>query len=423
MDKRPLVLFLGSVRKGELEAILANSFRLGIILDTNRPVSLPQAEGFDFVAHHDFSGPLSTLDAVIARIQQKFDIVALINLREFYVRAHAHVANVLGLPGLPVEAVERVLNKTLMRRTFVSALGETRTPRFREISQLDEVSSFADMTGFPIILKPNNLYGSLFVRAVHDQAELRREFPRLHAEILAHVGSLGVIQSLEKIIQAEEFVSGSVHSIDCLVDGDQHIYLTPVIDVSTGRDIGQDHFGHVIRKSDSKLPARVQREMAQLAQAAVHSLKICNTAAHVEFIVSESGPKLLEIAARPGGHRNRVLEMTHGISFNYQYLRMLLGHTPDLEPRCTRPFALFTPYPRKEMVFQGIRHLDAVTRLPSFRQHELKVRGGARIGTARNGFMSSWIVELSHPDGAALHRDMAWLVDQHEFFEEKPCAS
>lgn len=423
MTKPSLVLFLGSVRPGEFETMLAHGHRLGIILDENRQAKLPSQEGFDWVARHDFSRPCKALDPLLAAVQERFEVIAVVNLREFYVRAHAYVASALNRPGLPPEAVERVLNKTLMRQAFIEALGPECTPRFQELAGLDEALRFTRRAGFPVILKPNNLYGSLFVGTVYNEAELRREFVRIEEQVRAHSASFGVVQSLEKIIQIEEFVTGTVHSIDCLIDNRQNVHLTPVVDVLTGHDVGQNHFGHVVRKADSCLPPVLQARMGEMAVGAVTALGIRNATAHVELIASPAGPKLLEVAARAGGHRNRVLEMTHGLSINYQHLRMLLGETLDVAPKYTRPFAIVTPYPKKELTFQGVRRLDAVTRLASYHRHEVKAGHSARIGPARHGFMSSWQVELCHPDREVLHGDLAWLSAQRDFFEETTCVS
>lgn len=420
MAKPALVLFLGSVRKGEYEALLAGGYRLGIILDDNRQATAPA--GFELALRHDFSRPLADVDPVIAAVSAEFQVIAVLNLREFYVQAQAYVARRLALPGLPETAVERVLNKTLMRQALVEALGPACTPRFKELSTLEDALDFADAVGFPVILKPNNLYGSLFVRTAYNAAELTREFAAIQRQIQAHAEALGVVQFLEKTIQIEEYLTGAVHSIDCLVDGAGRAYPTPVVDVLTGHDIGQPHFGHVIRKADSHLSPSLQQEMTRLATTAVGALNIRNAVAHVEFIAAPAGPKLLEIAARPGGHRHRVLEMTYGVALNEQYLRLLLGHEPELRPKRMTPFLIFTPYPTKEISFQGIDNLDQVMQLASYQGHEYKVKPGARIGPAREGFMSSWVVELSHPDRAVLHNDMAWL-SRNTFFEESSCVS
>jgi len=423
MNKPPLVLFLGSVRKGEFETLQSHGHRLGAILDTKRHAALPADAGIELVAHHDFGDSVESLAPVLDEVRRQFDIVALLNLREFYVRAHSYAAAQLGLPGLPAEAVDLVLNKTRMRKAFVEALGERSTPRFRELSTVDEAIAFGRKVGYPLVLKPNNLYGSLFVSAIHSELELREQFAPLCAQVDAHSTAYGVVRTLSPIVQAEEYVSGTVHSIDCLVDQEQRVYPTPVVDVLTGHDLGQPHFGHVLRRSCSRLPHAVQHEMAQLATQAVAVLKLRNAAAHVEFIAGANGPRLLEIAARPGGHRNRVLEMTHGIAFNEQYLRMLLGHRPDLTPRFTRPFAILTPYPHLELVFDGLRQRDAVRRLASYHHDELKVTPGSKIGPARNGYMSSWVIELHHNEARVLDADTTWLAEQTDFFKEVPCVS
>lgn len=420
MSKPELVLILGSVRRGEYEAMLAAGLRLGVLLDENRHVSLPASEGFDLALPHDFSKPLAELDPLLARIEREFNVVAVINLREFYVHALPYVARKLSLPGLPEEVVEHVLNKTLMRRIFSQALGPLAAPRFQEIGSVAQAEAFAQAVGYPVVLKPNNLYGSLFVRVVRDASTLHEDFADIQARVSAHMESLSVQHALDQTIQIEEFLTGTVHSIDCLVDARQAVHPTPVVDVLTGRDVGQAHFGHVMRKADSYLPMEVQQQMQEIAVRAVGALGLRNTAAHVEFIATPKGPKLLEIAARPGGHRNHVLEMGCGIEMNHQYVRMLLGHTPDLRRRIHRPYGIVTPYPPADISFQGIRHLDRVKALRSYLTHEIKAKPGATIGPARHGFMSSWLVELSHPDPDVLQSDMQWLSTFPDFFEQTP---
>lgn len=416
MSKSPLVLILGSVRRGEYETIIKNGYRLGVILDSNRHATLPSDKDFDWVLHHDFTRPLTALDPLLEKAREQFDITAIINLREFYVRAQSYAARFFSLPGLPDYAVEHVLNKTLMRKIFARSLGEAATPRFKEISSIDEAIAFVQTIKFPVILKPNNLYGSLFVRTVHDEENLRLEFANIQNQVLDHMGSLGVISSLRETIQIEEFLSGTVHSVECLIDGEKNVYTSPVVDVVTGKEVGQNHFGHVSRKTDTYLTAATQREMKSVAEQAVRALELRDTAAHVEFIASQNGAKLLEIAARPGGHRNRVLEMTYGISFNHQYLRMLLGEKPDLESKHYYPFAIVTPYPPNEMTFRGVKHLDKITQLKSYLSHEIKAKPGAKIGPAQGGYMSSWLVELGHTDRDVVHSDMQWLSHFPDFF-------
>lgn len=420
MSKPELILVLGSIRRGEYEAMLAAGLRLGVLLDENRHVTLPEPERFALALPHDFSKPLSALDPLLAQIQGDFRVTAVVNLREFYVRALPYVANRLGLPGLPESAVENVLNKTLMRRIFARDLDPLAAPRFQEIASVDAAAAFAQAVGYPIVLKPNNLYGSLFVRVVHDASTLAADFADIQASVAAHMATLSVPQSLDETIQVEEFISGTVHSVDCLVDARQAVHVTPVVDVLTGRDVGQAHFGHVMRKANSRLDEAVQRRMQEITVRAVAALGLRDTAAHAEFIASPKGPKLLEIAARPGGHRNHVLEVGCGIELNHQYVRMLLGHEPDLRTRLVQPHCIVTPYPPTQIAFRGIAHLDRIKALRSYLAHEVKVKPGAAIGPASQGFMSSCVVELRHSDPDVLQSDMQWLSTFPDFFEQTP---
>jgi hypothetical protein len=68
-----------------------------------------------------------------------------------------------------------------------------------------------------------------------------------------------------------------VHSIDCLVDSRGAVHSTPVIDVLTGHDVGQAHFGHVMRKADSCLAQPLHAQMREIAIRALGALVIRGT--------------------------------------------------------------------------------------------------------------------------------------------------
>lgn len=153
--------------------------------------------------------------------------------------------------------------------------------------------------------------------------------------------------------------------------------------------------------------------MRQLAMAAVEALGLRLCAAHVEFILTDDGPKLLEVGLRPGGHRARVLHEAHGVSFMAAYAAVLRGEVPDLAERSHSPFGIVTPFPRQEGVFAGLNDVERLTGLSSYLGHSVYHSPGKIIGTAAQGYWQVLSAELTADSTPELVQDMlsVWEMD------------
>src|SRR5438477_11365287 len=90
--KPGIVLFLGSVRRGEFESLQKRGLPLGILVDTNSKARPGDLSKFLFVEQFDFSRPLPELIQKVREIQSRFGIACLYNVIEFYVAQTAEVA-------------------------------------------------------------------------------------------------------------------------------------------------------------------------------------------------------------------------------------------------------------------------------------------------------------------------------------------
>lgn len=399
-------LLIGDVRPGEYEAILESGVRLILIHDQNRGAPIPSSGDFYKVYFFDFSLPHESLIALLERIRQADPIHAVLNLREHYVRAQAFVARYLGLPGLSPNAAETVLSKALMRRRFEERMGAQSTPKSAKIHSLEDFLETTQDWSYPILVKPVNLYGSLFVNRIDHADDRKAVYEQTTRDVHQHIALKKVKVREEGLLQAEEFCQGSVHSIDCLIDDKGIVFTTPIVDVWTESTVASANanegaspvaaYGHVLRKAQTALSLEQQEAARQLAMKACQALGLSSTAAHVEFISNGKALFLLEVAARPGGHRNRVLEMTYGIFLNREYVRMLLGEAPHLTKRFEKPFAIVTPFPGELSTFHPRSGRLSFEDLSSYRAHGWKTASGSQVGPARLGFQSSLWVELGH---------------------------
>lgn len=412
-------MVLGSIRSGEYEQLLAHGYQLTILADNNRNVKISTPEKFKQIIHFNFSSPYEKLEELVLRIHEQSPFSSVLNLREYYVAEQALLSKKLGFLSLSDEAVQLVTNKNLMRKAFSEKIGANSTSKFADVNNEFDLKKFSREINFPIILKPTNFYGSLFVIKINHERDLIPLYQSYLDKILAFSSALSINTTSKTPIQAEEFLKGSNHSMDCLVDADGEIYCTPVVDVITGNDLQRDDFHHFARWSPSSLDLKTQEKMKIMAKKAILTLKMRNSAAHVEFICTKEGPKLLEIAARPGGHRNRILEKTYGIHFILEYVRLLQGEKPNLAITKKDGFIIVSPFPSSKKLFTRINSvaLDKIQKLPTYAQHHIKVIEGEMIGPAREGFLSNMVIELNSQNITHLHDDMkniAFLGDIYE---------
>jgi glutathione synthase/RimK-type ligase-like ATP-grasp enzyme len=405
MEKNGIVLFLGALRHGEFESLLSRGISCGALIDSNTKLHLPDLARFQVVERFDFLRPEAELLGKLREIQSQWGLRCLINVVEHYVAVFARVAPELGLPAISRQSAQLCLDKSAMRRRFVERIGPQSTGQFEEVQTEEQLRKFAVRVGFPLVLKPTNLSASLFISLNHTQDELLASYRRLIAEVPRYYQQAA--QKGKKLaIQVEEFMAGSNHSIDCWVDAKGHASATPVVDVLTGKDVGIDDFHHFARITPSQLSREEEAEASRLAMAGAQALDMSTVIGHVEFIQTPAGPRLLEIGARPGGNRIRILEMTYGIDQIFAYYQILCGGSPEMRREKEQPSAIVTPFPRCQGILSSFHGLDRLEKLPTYCYHEVRGRVGQKVGLAKDGFKAPLYIELTAPTRDGVRRDV-----------------
>lgn len=407
-----LVLFLGAVRRGEFESLLRRGYPCGVLLDLNTKLKLGDLSSFRVIEHFDFSRPKSELVSQINEIRKQHGLGCLINLIEQYVAHFAYAAQELGLDAVSAASAELCIDKYAMKRRFVDRIGPSCVPRFMKINSDAERRHFGEQVPFPHAWKPVNLTSSLFVTLCNDEEQEVNTYQTLLEQLPGYYVKSG--QTDKQLgIMVEEFVTGPNWSIDCLIDGAGHVTSTPIIEVLTGRDIGLEDFHHFARLAPTDLGERDQRELTQLAVEAVRALDLRAGVAHVELV----GNKLLEVGARPGGNRIRILELAFGIDYLFAYYQILKGFVPDVRGLRLYPTALVTPYAREKGTLVAIRGLDRLEKLPGYSYHQIRAQVGQSVGLSRDGFKAPLYIELQAPRLEDIRKAVAEIASWEDLFE------
>jgi biotin carboxylase len=285
------------------------------------------------------------------------------------------------------------------------------SPAFKKISSENDLIEFAKNSSFPLIIKPTNLAKSLLVTRCDDLEELLGAYnaakeiaPKIYAKYAPRA-------SLEMIV--EEFMEGSIHSIDAYIDKNGKVsLLDDIVDYQTGYDIGFDDNFHYSRVIPSKLSHSIQKEFRDVAVKAVEALGMKSSAAHIEIIVTKEGPRVVEIGARNGGYRERMHELANGIDILGNQLSTILDQPLDITPKKNEPCAVLELFPKTPGIFSGIQNEDLLKGLQSFNYLSIKPKIGDFVGKSSQGYKASAVIVLHSNDSSVFQNDLQFVNDQ-----------
>ncbi len=352
----------------------------------------------------DFSSKESLI-ASLSQLKAPADAVAV--TYENYVLPAAWVAEHLGLPGLPVEAAEACTDKFLMRSKFALA-PEKVSPDFMIVEDEESLIAFAEAHQFPLILKPTNLAKSLLVTKSTSIDELLSQYRKSKELIVTIYAKYAPNRNPQFIV--EEFLSGSIHSVDAFVDknGEAHV-LDQVVDYQTGYDIGYDDNFHYSRLLPSALSSDAQLALRHCAAVGIKALSMKNTPAHVEIILTPQGPRIVEIGARAGGYRDRMHMLANGIDIIGTTLELAHGRTPVIKATRNDPCAVLELFPKEPGAFRGISESNALRALSSLTYFSQKAKEGEFIGKAADGYKMAAVIILHNADSDSFNHDLAFI--------------
>lgn len=361
----------------------------------------------------DFSSR-ETIVETVRNMSKKPD--AIMAVYENYILPMAYVGEELGLPTIPVEAAEACTDKQLMREAFAKS-PKPISPEFDDAMSWEKVETFANNHEFPLILKPANLSKSLLVTKSVNMDELKKNWERTMDQIDAVYQKYAPDRKPKIII--EEFLEGSVHSVDAFVDSDGDVHVIDgIVDYQTGYDIGYDDNFHYSRLLPSRLQGQDKKDFMECAELGCKMLGMKNSAAHIEIIMTKNGPRLVEIGARNGGYRERMYRLANGIDITANALALAFGKAPNIEPRKHEPVAVLELFPKEPGTFLGIKNIEALKKLPSLEYLSVKHEPGEFIGKSSDGYKMTAVVILHNEDAEQFKKDLDF-VNSNVYAETK----
>ena len=411
---RDTLLYVVSLPEGTVEHIkeygkkIGIKYKVAVIHDAKYPKQgeLAKQKGADIILSCDFSSDTKLakcLDPVKDRllgVTTRSDS----NIRWF----RKLIPHVPYLRTPSIESLRWATDKIEMRKRFFS-YDKKITPKFAiaKDSSHETVENIAKRVGFPCVVKPPDLAESILVSICFHEEELQTALKKTFTKVRA-VYKQKKLSDTPRVL-VEQFMEGSMYSIDAYVSSRGNITFTPMVYIRTGRDVGFDDFFGYQQLTPTNLKEASINDAKDVATKAINALGLRSTSAHAELMRTEDGWKVIEIGPRIGGFRQTMYRLSFG--FNHD-LNDILNRIPNkliMSKRRKGWTAAMKFFAKEEGVLIKVLGLKKAKQLASFQSIEVKHNAGDRLKFAKHGGKSVFNIILFNKDRSKLLADIRRL--------------
>jgi biotin carboxylase len=254
-----------------------------------------------------------------AQFAQTYPIDAVVGVDEDTAVAAAVIARALGLPHNPVHAAVAARHKATMRQLLAEAA--VPSPGHRVFDRDADPQQAAKLVRYPCVAKPTFLAASRGVIRANGPREFVAAWARIR-RLLDDPETAAKGGGAAREILVEDFIPGSEVALEGLLRNGQ-LKVLALFDKPD--PLEGPYFEETIYVTPSRLGRHIQERIAQVASHGALALGLRDGPIHAELRVNESGPWLIEVAARSiGGLCSRTLRFGTGMSLEELILRHAL---------------------------------------------------------------------------------------------------
>lgn len=313
---------------------------------------------------------ISTIDIpAVVEAAKRHNVCGVVTVAsDMPMRSVAAVAKEMGLVGISEETAVKATNKADMRRAFEE--NGVASPKSYKVSDKKEFEKIINNFNGAFIIKPADNSGSRGIFLVDNPSEAEQAYEYSHK------------YSRGGDVVVEEFMKGPEVSVELLAVNGKH-YVLQVTDKLT---TGAPHFVEIGHSQPSRLPKADVEAIKVLAIQAAKAVGIENGPGHAEIILTEDGPKMVEIGARMGGGciTTHLVPLSTGINMTEATIRTALGETPDIEPKYNRGSAIRFIIPPIGQVVKISGEQEAKN-IPGIEDVQIQCKLGQTVGELESG--------------------------------------
>jgi biotin carboxylase len=263
------------------------------------------------------------LKDVCGELRGRRSVDGVISSCDYYLKTAATVAEALGLPFNPVNAIDAAINKFFMRVAHREK--GLPSPRFALAKSEDDAAAAAREVGLhergKAVVKPADMNSSAMVRKVDSIEKMKEAISSILA--VSH-NSRG--QERFRGALVEEFLTGEEFSLECCAYKG-NIHVLGITDKNLGGRDGVVETGHMFPADISESDAR---NLVRFMAEALRAIDYTDGVAHAEVRLTPHGPRVIEINPRIGGNYiSELVERVKGVNPLTQMIQIALGEEPD----------------------------------------------------------------------------------------------
>lgn len=335
-------------------------FYVGVIDYNPNAVGIPYADEYFNVSTIDIDG--------IVDVAKQFKPDGMMTLAtDMPMRSIAAACEACNLPGIDFQTAIRATDKAEMIRTFEQHGVEH--PWYFVVSDSDEYHQTKAKITLPCILKPTDSAGSRGVVLVQSEDELDDAYAYSRSQ-----SSIGTV-----II--EEYLKGPEFSVEMMVlDGTPY-----VLQITHKLTTGAPHFVEMGHSQPSTQTPEVIEKIKDLSIRAVRSLGIHTGPAHVELILTDQGPKMVELGARMGGDciTTHLVPLSTGIDMVGAVIDLACGKKPDITPKFNKGAAIRYLH-APQGILEAVDGIENARLIPGIQEVTIVKEIGTEIGAVNS---------------------------------------
>lgn len=321
----------------------------------------PEAIGFNYV---DKSLVISTVDeeAVLEAARKYKPNYVFTSTSDAPVRTAAYVNEQLGNNiDISYENAKCATIKSYMRDRLKRC--KVAIPQYSIASNYEEYKSYIKELNYRCVVKPADNAGSRGV-TLCDYNNVDYSY-KVAAE-----------NSVNNIIMVEELMEGPEVSVEAItINGE-----TKIITITDKLKTPKPYFVEMGHSEPSRLELNVQESIKEEAIKAIKAIGIVNGPSHTEIILTEDGPKIVEIAARLGGDyiTSKLVPLSTGINIVKESI-MLATHQKVVAEYSTHKGSAIRFIKSKGGIVKSIKIEKEIYEIDEIKEIEIYISVGDRV--------------------------------------------
>ncbi|MBY0030316.1 ATP-grasp domain-containing protein [Priestia aryabhattai] len=280
-------VILVSPRDSEVQLVKEKGYKIILL---RKEISFDEIFDVDIPIEIDLNDEEAVLEKCL-QLTNQLEVISVFTMNEYRIPLASKISEMLQLKyQLPYEASLRCRNKKMARQKLNEAgVGEV---QYRLVTSDSNLEFQLQGMEFPLIVKPSNDSGSKNVYLCKNESEITTAIKHIVKSKKNIVG-----QTIDSDILIEEFLDGPEFSIESVtVNGQTTIIgitkklVTPYpLSIEVGHDF------------PANLNTNEENEIKRLVEQSLAALDVDFAVTHTEVKLTEKGPRIVEVNARPGG--------------------------------------------------------------------------------------------------------------------------